>query len=160
MASTKQLNPLPARTDDARAWPGLHVTRSVLMIIGGIAAFLGAFIMFAGDDHYIGIGGDASWRVGDIDPAWGWTLLIGGALFLIVGVLIVVGYRRADRAMPVSNPRADVVAHTAVFVLVNALIWVQDFAIGGGLNYAWWITGPWAVWLAAHIATYLGSSRR
>ncbi len=35
-------------------------------IVGGIAAFLGLFILFGPEDEYVGLGGDFSWRVGDI----------------------------------------------------------------------------------------------
>ncbi len=33
-------------------------------------AFLGVFILVADEDQYVGIGGDLSWRVGDISSAW------------------------------------------------------------------------------------------
>jgi hypothetical protein len=57
-----------------------------LGIVGAIAVFLGVFIMFAGDDQSVGIGGDLSWRVGDISGAWAYGLLIGGALLLVIVV--------------------------------------------------------------------------
>jgi hypothetical protein len=140
----------------------LRVTRTVLVVVGGIAAFLGLFILLGGDDQSIGIGGAVSWRVGDIDPAWGVGLLIGGVLFALVGVLVIIGARSADGAgaRPASTPRADLIAHAVVFVLVNAFLWVQDIAIGDGLNYALWVTIPWGVGLAVHAIAYGASARR
>jgi hypothetical protein len=41
-----------------------------------------------------------------------------------------------------------------VFPPVNAFVWIQDFAIGGGLDYAYWVTIPWAIGLAIHAAIY------
>ncbi|MEN8114825.1 MAG: hypothetical protein ABFS21_10605 [Actinomycetota bacterium] len=59
----------------------------VLAIGGTVSAFMGLFILLASEDQYVGIGGDWSWRVGDITPEWGIGLLIGGiAALLILGV--------------------------------------------------------------------------
>lgn len=37
---------------------------------------------------------------------------------------------------------------------MNAFIWIQDIAIGGGVSYAYWITIPWGIGLAIHATTY------
>ncbi|MFM7210698.1 MAG: hypothetical protein ACKOYQ_01640 [Actinomycetota bacterium] len=63
----------------------LSVTRWVMTIVGGVFAFLGGFILLGDDDEYIGIGGEVSWRVGDIDALWGWGLLAGGLICSVPG---------------------------------------------------------------------------
>lgn len=60
-----------------------RVVKQLLGIFGAIAAFLGLFILYAGDDHTIGFW-DSSWEVGEIDAIWGYGLLIGGGLVLVV----------------------------------------------------------------------------
>jgi hypothetical protein len=62
----------------------------VLGIGGAIAVFMGVFILLAAEDQWVGIGGDLSWRVGDITPGWGIGLVIGGvvALLILVGSLL------------------------------------------------------------------------
>jgi hypothetical protein len=69
----------------------------VLGILGAIAAFMGLFIMFAGEDQSVGIGGDLSWRVGDISQAWAYGLAIGGGVLLaIVLALALLGRSRGS----------------------------------------------------------------
>lgn len=63
------------------------VAEWVLGIGGTVAVFMGAFILLAAEDQWVGIGGDLSWRVGDITPGWGIGILIGG----IVALLILLG---------------------------------------------------------------------
>ena len=66
----------------------------ILGIGGTIAVFMGLFILVASEDQYVGIGGDWSWRVGDITPEWGIGLLIGGIVaLLILGVGALVRRR-------------------------------------------------------------------
>ena len=55
-------------------------------ILGGIATFLGLFVLFADVDQWIGIGGDLSWRVGDISSTWAYGLLVGGLVLLILAL--------------------------------------------------------------------------
>jgi hypothetical protein len=67
----------------------------VMGIVGAVATFLGLFILFAGEDQYLGVGG-STWRVGDIAAAWGHGLLIGGIVLLALAVALVVhGLRRS-----------------------------------------------------------------
>lgn len=125
-------------------------------IVGGLAAFLGLFILFGPVDEYVGLGGDLSWRVGDIADAWMYGLLIAGAALLLICLsMLVAGRRRVS--MP-STTRSDLLVHFGVFLVVNAFIWIQDFAIGGGLDYAYWTTIPWGAALAIHAAYVAGAA--
>ena len=74
-----------------------RITERVLGIVGGIAVFLGLFILFAGEDQYLGIDRDYSWRVGDISPAWAYGLLIGGAILLVIVLASVLQRRSRGR---------------------------------------------------------------
>lgn len=144
--------PMPATT--SRHFGQFRVTRWVLIVVGGIAVFLGLFIMFGSDDQSVGLGGEASWKVSEIAPAWGYSLLAVGLVLLVGGVVLTVRNRRlplTDR--PDGSGWSDVLAHVGVFLVVNAFLWIQDIAIGGGLDYAYWITIPWAIGLAAHAVT-------
>jgi hypothetical protein len=139
----------------------LRVSEWVLGIVGGITAFLGLFILFGGEDQSIGIGGDVSWRVGDIAIGWGYGLLAAG----IVAGAVVFWLVRRDRRLPASSARepldhADLYVHAVVFLLVNAFIWAQDIVIGDGLNYALWVTIPWGVGLAIHALSEFGGTPR
>lgn len=140
---------------------GFRVTEWVLGIAGVIAAFLGAFILLAGDEQYVGVGGGYSWRVGDISPAWGYGLLSGGVLLLVVSAALVLrdrGGGAPGRARPSGG--ADVLIHAGIFLLVNAFLWFQDIAVGGGLNYAYWVTIAWGIGLAAHVLSYFSAAHR
>jgi len=140
----------------------LQVTRWVLMVLGGIAAFVGLFILVGGDEQYVGIGGDFSWQVGTIDPLWGGGLLIGGALVLLGGVLLVLR-DRGRQSVPgeaESSPVVDLIMHTTIFVVVNSFLWVQDIVVTGGVNYVVWVTIPWAVGLGIHALTVALAKRR
>lgn len=61
----------------------------VLGIAGAAAVFLGLFILFGGEDQYLGWGG-ASWRVGDIPHGWAYGLLVGGGLLLVIVVSAIL----------------------------------------------------------------------
>lgn len=146
----RQVSPTPV--------PGWQRPIEWLFGIGGaIAVFLGVFILVAGEEQSIGIGGELSWRVGDIDPAWGFGLLIGGALLLAITVGVVISGAREEHTRTQMSRRAELFWHAGIFVVVNAFIWIQDIATGDGIGYAYWITIPWAVGLAVHALTvYLG----
>lgn len=153
--------PVTTTTSPARR-AGLQVTRIVLMILGGIAAFMGMFILVGDDEQYIGMGGDYSWQVGAVDPLWGWGLLIGGALFVIGGIMLVLrdrGQKAVEGAVE-SSPGVDLLVHSIIFVLVNSFLWIQDIVITGGLNYALWVTLPWAVGLGIHAVSVILDKRR
>jgi hypothetical protein len=150
----------PAHTASPRHAGRYPVTRRVLMIIGGITAFLGLFILFGSEDQSVGLGGDVSWQVDEIDPAWGYGLLSAGLVLLAGGLVLAARSRR----LPVSEPDAgsgwrDVAAHAGIFLVVNAFLWAQDIAIGGGLDYAYWITIPWGIGLAAQVISQSRSGR-
>jgi 2TM domain len=161
MSTNTRHIPVTTVTSPARR-ATLQVSRWVLMILGGIAAFMGLFILVGDEEQYIGIGGDYSWQVGLVDPLWGWGLLIGGALFLIGGVLLVLR-DRGRRPVPgevESSPGVDLLVHSVIFVLVNSFLWIQDIVVTGELNYALWVTLPWAVGLGIHALTVVLDKRR
>lgn len=151
----------PGRVDRVGGGPGWRFTEWLFGIVGGIGLFLGLFIFFAGDDQYVGIGGDLSWRVGDISAAWAWSLLIGGVVLLLIAVVMLfAGRNRPSRATVGDMASADLLWHAGIFLAVNAFIWIQDLAIGGGLEYAYWVTIPWAIGLGVHAITYYTQSAR
>ncbi len=41
--------------------------------------------------------------------------------------------------------------------MVNRFIWLQAIAIGGGMEYAYWVTIPWAIGLAIHALAYISN---
>jgi hypothetical protein len=150
----------PGRTDRTGGGPGWRFGEWLFGIVGGIALFLGLFIFFAGDDQYVGIGGDLSWRVGDISSAWAWSLLIGGVVLLVVALVMLVAGRNRPARVAMGDRRAELLWHAGIFLVVNAFIWIQDLAIGGGLEYAYWVTIPWGIGLGAHAIAYYTNSTR
>jgi hypothetical protein len=132
----------------------------MLAALAVIALAVGVVILVAGDDEYVGLGGDVSWRVGDLSPWWGYGLLAAGVAFLLATLALV----RRDRAhageTSVRSGTTDLLIHAGVFVLVNGLLWTQDILLGNGLNYAYWATIPWAVGLAFHAYAALAERRR
>ena len=138
------------------------VTAWVLGILGVIGTVEGAFILLGGDDQWVGIGGEASWRVGEVDPAWGYGLLGLGIVALLVALFLALRARNIPAA-PRGHNRggwADVGAHAVIFAIVNAFLWAQDFALGGGLDYAYWITIPWGIVLLGQaVGQYVAGHR-
>jgi hypothetical protein len=126
----------------------------VLGILGGIAAFLGLFILVAEEEQYIGLGGDFSWRVGDISATWTYGLLAGGAVALLAVLGMMAFAPRVPRERAGFGGLGNLLVHAGVFLVVNGFIWAQDLAIGGGVEYAYWVTIPWAVGLLVHAAVY------
>lgn len=152
----------PTRSHHTGGGPGWHFTEWFFGIIGGIAAFLGLFTLFAGDDSSIGLGGEWSWRVDEISSGWSYGLVIGGAVLVLAAILMaVLGRNRTAPVETGDRATSDVIWHAGMFVVVNAFVWAQDYAIGGGLDYAYWMTIPWGIGLAIHIIAYLsGRSRK
>jgi hypothetical protein len=139
-----------ARSSAVTTGATLRVSELELGILGGVALVMGVVVLFAGDEQYVGLGGEASWQVGDIGLAWALGLLAMGAAIILIDVALVRWDRhRSERAVAPSG-REDLIVHTAMFVLVNAFIWTQDIVLSGGVNYAWWITVPWGIGLAVH----------
>lgn len=150
----------PSTTAPAATANDYRVTRRVLIVVGAIAAFLGIFIMAGPDDSSIGLGGEVSWEVGDIAPAWGYGLLLFGAAALAGGLVLVARARRLPKDGAVkADGWHDVVAHAVVFLVVNAFVWIQDFAIGGGIDYAYWVTVPWGAGLIVHAVAQAAEGR-
>jgi hypothetical protein len=141
----------PSNTAPTGSANDYRVTRGVLIIVGSIAAFLGLFIMVGPDDSSIGLGGQVSWEVGEIAPAWGYGLLLGGAAALACGLFLVARARRLPKDANAGGWH-DVMAHAVVFLVVNTIVWAQDIATGGGVDYAYWITVPWGVGLLVQAA--------
>lgn len=148
---------IESRSDERTKGVGWSVAEWLMGIIGGIGVFLGLFVMFAGDDQSIGLGGDFSWTVGEVSDAWMYGLLIGGGVLLLAALSMVVMGR--SRASVASSPLSELLLHAGVFLAVNAFIWAQDFALGDGLNYALWITIPWGVGLLIHAGLYMANRR-
>lgn len=135
--------------------PGWRFTEWLFGIVGVISVILGLFIAFGGDDQSVGLGGDWSWEVGDISSVWIYAFLIGGGLLLAAAiVMLVVGRGRGEQAEASATPRTGLLWHTGIFLVVNAFIWVQDIAIGDGVNYAYWVTIPWGIGLTVHAFMY------
>lgn len=138
-------------THAAQAHQGttVRVGEWLLAIAGGIAAFLGAFVLLAPETSSVGLGGDYSWTVAELGTGWGYGLLAGGVVALVAAALLLRYDRHAGYAHE-STPTGVLAGHAVVFVLVNALLWAQDLALGDGLNYAYWITVAWGIGLLAH----------
>ena len=156
MAATHDI---PARGGGSRhegVGPVWSFTEILLGILGVICLAVGVVILVVDDDQFVGLGGDWSWRVGDIPVAAAWGLLIGGAVLLIMmGAMIWAGRSaRAGRVQSADRPRHELIAHATAFAIVNAFLWIQDIAAGGGLEYAYWTTIPWGIGLLAHAYAY------
>ncbi len=136
-----------------------RIAEWVLGILGGIAAFMGLFILYAGENQYIGIAGDLTWRVGDIESVWGYGFVIGGAVLLLGAFVLLLWERNHPHVYAEQSERTGLVTHIVVFVLVNGFLWLQDIVAGGGLEYAYWVTIPWGLGLVAHVVTYLSTGR-
>ncbi len=134
-----------------------RVSEWVLGIVGACVALLGVFILYGGEDQYVGIGGDLSWRVGDIVSWWGYGMVVVGLVLLAVAAVVAIqDLRHPDARKPVSD-FAALIMHAVVFAIVNAFLWLQDIVTGGGLEYAYWVTIPWSLGLIAHIVAYMSS---
>jgi hypothetical protein len=93
----------PAASSRRRA--GYQISEWVLGILGVVSTFVGAFILVGPENCCVVRYPSLYWRVGDIDPAWGYGLLVGGILALLATVALVVrGARQADK----SNGQTDV----------------------------------------------------
>ena len=130
-----------------------HVGEWILGLVGLATAGLGVFLLVGGEDQYVGLGGDLSWRVGDIAPAWGYSLVaVGIVLAVAAGVMTRFVHHDGSDLSTLERHESDLLTHTIAFVLVNAFLWIQDLAISSGLDYAYWVTIPWAIGLATHAA--------
>jgi hypothetical protein len=49
--------------------------------------------------------------------------------------------------------------HAGSFLIINASFWILDLAGGGGLDWAYWITGVWGFALAFHALAYAVEGR-
>ena len=131
-------------------------TEILLGVLGVICLVVGVIILVADGDQFVGPGGDLAWRVGDIPAMAAWGLLIGGVVLLVVmGAMIWAGRTTAAGSVQAADrPRQELIAHATAFTIVNAFLWLQDIAAGGGLEYAYWTTIPWGIGLIAHAIAY------
>lgn len=138
--------------------PGWHFTEWLLGIVGGIGVFLGLFTLFASDDSSIGLGGDWTWEVGEITNVWKYVFLFGGAVLVAIAIgMAFVGRHRVRPAARIDSELNNLIWHAGIFVAVNAFIWLQDIALGGGVDYALWTTIPWGIGLIIHAFAYTRS---
>ncbi len=131
-----------------RVGPGWSVAGWLLGILGAISLFVGLFVMFGNENSSVGIGGELSWQVSEITDAWMYGLLIGGGLALLLALSIVLFVPRHEATE--TSDISELAWHTGAFLVVNAFVWIQDIAIGGGVDYAYWLTIPWGIGLAIH----------
>jgi hypothetical protein len=74
----------------------------------------------------------------------------------MMGAMIWAGHStNVGREQPADRPRNELIAHATAFTIVNAFLWIQDIAQGGGLEYAYWTTIPWGIGLIAHAYAYM-----
>ena len=140
--------------------PGWHLAEWTLGIIGVIGVLMGLFTLFASDRSSIGLGGDWSWEVGEIATPTRYALLVGGAALLVAAItMFVIGRSRARPASRLDRASSELIWHGGIFLAVNAFIWLQDIAMGGGVEYAYWVTIPWGVGLIVHAITYAAERR-
>ena len=65
-----------------------------------------------------------------------------------------------ERARAQARYLTGFVWHLGVFVIVNAFFWLIDLGLGAdGVQWAYWITAPWAFALAFHALAYLVAGR-
>lgn len=140
---------------------GFYLGDGLLWVLGGIALVVGLVILLVDRDQYVGLGGDFSWPISELYPAWGYGLAAAGVLSVAAALTITLRSRHATHAAIGDRAEglAALLTHAGVFVIVNLFIWLQDLAIGDGVNYAYWVTAPWAVGLLAHAAAYLTQRR-
>ncbi len=154
------MNDLSSATAPEPTAADYRVTRRVLIIVGAITALLGVFILLGPDDASIGVGGTVSWEIEEIGATWGYGLLLAGGVLLAGGLVLVARSRRLPKpAEQSATGWHDVIAHASVFLIVNSFVWMQDLAIGGGIDYAYWITVPWGVGLLLHIVAQASTDR-
>jgi len=133
-------------------------TEWALGVVGVVALILGAVILFGGDGQSVGLGGDLTWQVDDVAASWGYVLLFGGCALVVAAGALIFRDRRNPQPKEQQGEYANLMWHIGAYVVVNALLWFQDIAAGGGLEYAYWVTIPWGVGLAAHITAYVVES--
>jgi len=66
---------------------------------------------------------------------------------------------REERARKRARYLTGLYWHAGTFVIVNAFFWILDYAGGGGVTWAFWITGAWGLGLAFHGLAYLIDGR-
>jgi hypothetical protein len=91
---TSQSVDVAASGASSRRRAGYQISEWVLAILGVVGTIVGAFILVGPENCCVVRYPSLSWRMGDIDPAWGYGLLVGGILTLVATVALVVRGRR------------------------------------------------------------------
>lgn len=132
---------------------GTRMVNVLLWVVGVVAAILGLLILLGSDNQHVGLGGDLSWRAGDVHPAWGYGLAAAGLVALVGAVLLTARLRTAPKIE--TGESTAFLIHAGIFAVVNAVLWLQDIALGDGLSYAYLVTIPWGVGLLSHAVVCL-----
>jgi hypothetical protein len=65
-----------------------------------------------------------------------------------------------ERARKRARYLSGLLWHAGAFLIINAFFWILDVAVdGGGLDWAFWITGVWGFALAFHALAYFVDGR-
>lgn len=64
------------------------------------------------------------------------------------------GMTAEDRARRRAREYVGFMWHLASFAIINLFLWGLDWVTGNGIEWAYWVTVPWAVGLAFHAAAY------
>ena len=59
-----------------------------------------------------------------------------------------------------AQDRSKLLWHSGFFVVVNVFLWVQDFVMGDGLDWAYLTTIVWGIGLTIHALVYVIAGRR
>lgn len=59
-----------------------------------------------------------------------------------------------ERASKRADDYVGLMWHLAAFIIINGFMWFLDWATGGGIEWAYWVTIPWSIGLAFHVAAY------
>ena len=143
--------PTPQKVTERAHHAPTHATEWAVGVVGLGAMALGFFLLLAGEGHYVGVGGLYSWEVSELNPAWGYSLIaLGIVLAVAAGAMTRFIHHAGAHLASYRKLERDLLTHAIAFALVNTFIWMQDMAISSGLDYAYWVTIPWAVGLAIH----------
>ncbi len=58
------------------------------------------------------------------------------------------------RAMKRAADCAGLWSHVYTYLSVNAFLWAVDIVSGGGVDWAYWVSIPWAFGLLIHVVAY------
>ena len=64
-----------------------------------------------------------------------------------------------ERAKRRTDEYVGMLWHVAAFVIINAMVWGIDYVTTDGIQWAYWVTGPWLVGLLFHMVAYFVGER-